>query len=393
MPDVPPLRERKAWQALERHYAEVSDRHLRELFQEDPGRGERLTAEAEGIYLDYSKNRVTDETMRLLVELAEESGVPAAARRDVPRRAHQRLGGPRGPARGAAHAGDRVAGRRRRRRRPRGARRPRQDERVRRPRPLRRVDRLHRQAHPQRGEHRHRRIRPRPGDGVRGAALLLRPRPDVPLRLQRRLHRLRRGDQGPARRRDAVHHLVQDVQHAGDARRTPPRRATGSSASSATRPRSRGTSSRCRPTRRRWRRSASTPQNMFGFWDWVGGRYSMDSAIGLSTMIAIGPGQLRRDAGRLPRDGRALPHRAARAEPAGPHGPALRLVLRLLPRRDRRRHALRPVPQAVPCLPAAAHHGVQRQERHARPGARSTTRPGRCSGASPARTASTASTS
>jgi glucose-6-phosphate isomerase len=81
MPDVLPLRERKAWQALERHYAEVSDRHLRELFQKDPGRGERLTAEAEGIYLDYSKNRVTDETMRLLVELAEESAVPA--RRDA----------------------------------------------------------------------------------------------------------------------------------------------------------------------------------------------------------------------------------------------------------------------------------------------------------------------
>ena len=54
--------------------------------------------------------------------------------------------------------------------------------------------------------------------------------------------------------------------------------------------------------------------NMFGFWDWVGGRYSMDSAIGLSTMLAIGPGPLRRDAGRLPRDGRALP-RNARAAP------------------------------------------------------------------------------
>jgi glucose-6-phosphate isomerase len=81
MTDVPPLRERKAWQALERHYAEVGDRHLRELFQEDPGRGERLTAEAEGIYLDYSKNRVTDETIRLLVDLAEESGV--TQRRDA----------------------------------------------------------------------------------------------------------------------------------------------------------------------------------------------------------------------------------------------------------------------------------------------------------------------
>ncbi len=73
---VPPLRERKAWQALERQYADIGQRHLREFFSEDPGRGERLTAEAEGIYLDYSKNRVTDETMRLLVELAEESGLP-----------------------------------------------------------------------------------------------------------------------------------------------------------------------------------------------------------------------------------------------------------------------------------------------------------------------------
>jgi glucose-6-phosphate isomerase len=76
-----PLRERKAWQALERHYAEISGSHLRDLFAADPGRGERLTAEAAGIYLDYSKNRVTDETMALLIELAEESGVPA--RRDA----------------------------------------------------------------------------------------------------------------------------------------------------------------------------------------------------------------------------------------------------------------------------------------------------------------------
>jgi len=76
-----PLRERKAWQALERHYAEISGRHLRDLFAADPGRGERLTAEAAGIYLDYSKNRVTDETMGLLIDLASESGVPQ--RRDA----------------------------------------------------------------------------------------------------------------------------------------------------------------------------------------------------------------------------------------------------------------------------------------------------------------------
>ena len=51
--------------------------------------------------------------------------------------------------------------------------------------------------------------------------------------------------------------------------------------------------------------------NMFGFWDWVGGRYSMGSAIGLSTMLAVGPDGFARDAGRLSRHGRALPHRAA----------------------------------------------------------------------------------
>ena len=76
-----PLRERKAWQALQRHHDEIAGRHLRDLFAGDPGRGERLTAEAAGIFLDYSKNRITDETMRLLVELAEESGVPE--RRDA----------------------------------------------------------------------------------------------------------------------------------------------------------------------------------------------------------------------------------------------------------------------------------------------------------------------
>jgi glucose-6-phosphate isomerase len=75
------LRQRKAWQELERHYAQIAPQHLRELFAADPGRGERLTASAEGIYLDYSKNRVTDETMALLTDLARETGMPV--RRDA----------------------------------------------------------------------------------------------------------------------------------------------------------------------------------------------------------------------------------------------------------------------------------------------------------------------
>ncbi len=70
-----PLRQRPAWKALEQHHHEIGDRHLRDLFAADPGRGERLTAEAAGLYLDYSKNRITDETVRLLLGLAAESGL------------------------------------------------------------------------------------------------------------------------------------------------------------------------------------------------------------------------------------------------------------------------------------------------------------------------------
>jgi glucose-6-phosphate isomerase len=80
MPTIP-LRERPSWKALEQHYAEVGGQHLRDLFAADPGRGERLTAEAAGLYLDYSKNRITDETLRLLFSLARESGLEA--RRDA----------------------------------------------------------------------------------------------------------------------------------------------------------------------------------------------------------------------------------------------------------------------------------------------------------------------
>jgi glucose-6-phosphate isomerase len=71
-----PLRERAAWRALEQHAAAAGGRHLRELFADDPGRGERLTAEGAGLFLDVSKQRITDETLRLLTALALESGVP-----------------------------------------------------------------------------------------------------------------------------------------------------------------------------------------------------------------------------------------------------------------------------------------------------------------------------
>ncbi len=70
-----PLSERPAWKALEAHYQQIRQMQLRQMFQDDPGRGERFTIETGGIFLDYSKNRITAETLKLLIQLAEESGL------------------------------------------------------------------------------------------------------------------------------------------------------------------------------------------------------------------------------------------------------------------------------------------------------------------------------
>ncbi len=73
--EISPLTERPAWKDLKTHFLEIRDLHLRQLFDTDADRGTRLTVEAAGIYLDYSKNRITDRTLRLLLQLAEESGL------------------------------------------------------------------------------------------------------------------------------------------------------------------------------------------------------------------------------------------------------------------------------------------------------------------------------
>ncbi len=105
--------------------------------------------------------------------------------------------------------------------------------------------------------------------------------------------------------------------------------------------------------------------NMFGFWDWVGGRYSMDSAIGLSTMIAIGPEGFR----ALLAGFHAMDEHF-RTAPFEQNLPVLMGLLAVWYRdffgaADGRRDAVRPVPEAIPGLPAAADHGVERQARHA----------------------------
>jgi glucose-6-phosphate isomerase len=77
MTAIAPLTTAAAWKALDAHYPKIRELHLRQLFADDPKRGERMTAEAIGIYFDYSKHRITDETLRLLLQLTEESGLRA----------------------------------------------------------------------------------------------------------------------------------------------------------------------------------------------------------------------------------------------------------------------------------------------------------------------------
>jgi len=75
-----PLRSRPAWSALTQHYEKIRDIHLRDLFASDPTRGERMSAEAAGLYLNYAKNRITDETLALLIDLADQSGLAERTR-------------------------------------------------------------------------------------------------------------------------------------------------------------------------------------------------------------------------------------------------------------------------------------------------------------------------
>jgi glucose-6-phosphate isomerase len=81
MADSQQSNETAAWRALAAHHQTIKDVHLRQLFSDDAGRGERLTAKGAGLYLDYSKNRISDETIRLLLQLAHERGV--TQRRDA----------------------------------------------------------------------------------------------------------------------------------------------------------------------------------------------------------------------------------------------------------------------------------------------------------------------
>ena len=204
---------------------------------------------AAGLFLDFSKNRITDETLMLLGELARERGVEE--------RREAMFGGEHinvSEDRAVLHVALRM---------------PRSRSLV--------VDGVDvvKEVHEtldrmaafcervrcgewrghtgkpitQRRQHRHRRLRPRPGDGLRGAQALLEAGDDLPLRLQRRRHRLRRGDPRPRPRGDALRRLLEDLHDAGDDDQRPAPPASGSLAGlAATRRRSPSTSSPSRPT-------------------------------------------------------------------------------------------------------------------------------------------------
>jgi glucose-6-phosphate isomerase len=287
-----PQRERAAWSALERHYGEIRDLHLRDLFASDPGRGERFAVEGAGLYLDYSKNRITDETVRRLIDLAAESGL--AEHRD------------------AMFRGDRINVSENRSVLHVALRMPRDESLV--------VDGVDvvAEVHEVLDRMSHFADRVRSGEWKGHTGKPIRNVVNIGIG---------GSDLGPVMayealrhysRRDITFHFVSNVDSTefAEATRDLDAAETLFVVSSKTFT-TLETMTNAR-TAREWTLAAlgdasaiakhfvavSTnaeevskfgidTANMFGFWDWVGGRYSMDSAIGLSTMLAVGPGHFR----------------------------------------------------------------------------------------------------
>jgi len=292
-PNATPLTGRPAWKALEAHAHAMRDVHLRRLFAGDPVRGERLAAEGAGLFLDYSKNRITDETLELLVRLAEESGL--RARID------------------AMFLGDKINVTERRAvlhvalRAPRGASIIVDGTNV--------VPDVH--AVLDRMADFTTRVRSGAWTGQTGARI-------------RNVVNIGIGgsDLGPVMAYEALRHysdralhfrfvsnvdgidLVEATRDLDPAEtlfivssKTFTTLETMTNAQSARDWLVGGLGGDARAVAKHFVAVSTNaeqvaafgidPANMFGFWDWVGGRYSMDSAIGLSTMIAVGPDHFR----------------------------------------------------------------------------------------------------
>jgi glucose-6-phosphate isomerase len=290
---VPPLTSRPAWKALQAHHDKVRELHLRELFANDPKRGERLGIDAAGLYLDYSKNRITGETLKLLLQLAEESGL--RARIDAMFRGekinitenravlHVALRAPR-EASIVVDGGDVV------------------------PEVHAVLDKMSAFANRVRGGewkgHTGKRIRNVLNIGIGGSDL-------GPVMAYEALrHYSERGmtfrfisNVDSTDFAEAVHDLDPAETLFVVSSKTFTTLETMTNAESARDWSVKGLGGDTKAVAKHFvavsTNAAKVAEfgidtaNMFGFWDWVGGRYSMDSAIGLSTMLAIGPENFR----------------------------------------------------------------------------------------------------
>ena len=287
------LRTRPAWALLKKHHQKMKRVQLRQLFAKDRERGERLAVEAAGLYLDYSKNRITDETLELLLQLAERVGVARAHRRHVPRRQDQRLGEARGASRRAARAARRIHPARRPERGARGPCRPGQDGGFRRS--------LRSGAWT---GHTGKRIRNVINIGIGGSDLGPVMAYEALKHYSERTMTFRFvSNVDGTDFAEAVHDLdpaetlfivssktfttLETMTNAHTARDWLLAGLKGEQAATAKHFVAVSTNAE------EVAKFGIDTANMFGFWDWVGGRYSMDSAIGLSTMLAIGPDNFR----------------------------------------------------------------------------------------------------
>jgi glucose-6-phosphate isomerase len=290
---VAPLRKRPAWSALEQHQRKIAGMHLRRLFAEDAKRGERLTVEAAGVYLDYSKNRITDETLGLLLQLAEQSGlrehIDAMFRGDKinvsEKRAvlHVALRAPKGAT--ILHDGQNVV-----------------------PEVHAVLDKMAPFADRVRSGdwkgHTGKRIRNVVNIGIGGSDL-------GPVMAYEALRHYSRRDMtfrfvsnvDGTDFAEAVHDLDPAETLFIVSSKTFTTLETMTNAHTARDWLLAGLKGEAAATAKHFVAVSTNAQevkkfgidtaNMFGFWDWVGGRYSMDSAIGLSTMIAVGPDNFR----------------------------------------------------------------------------------------------------
>jgi glucose-6-phosphate isomerase len=288
-----PLTKRKGWKALQTNYKQVRDLHLRNLFADDPQRGQRMTAEAVGLFLDYSKNRITDETLKLLIRLAEESGlqsrIDAMFRGEkinlTEKRAvlHVALRTPQGTS--IVVDGENVV--------------PKVHSVL-----ARMADFSHRVRSGEWKGHTGKRIRNVINIGIGGSDLgpvmayeALKHYSDRGLTF-RFVSNVDSTDFAEAvRDLDASETLfivssktfttLETMTNAHSARAWSLNGLGGEETSVAKHFVAVSTNAAAVA------KFGIDTANMFGFWDWVGGRYSMDSAIGLSTMLAIGPDHFR----------------------------------------------------------------------------------------------------